>query len=80
MSKTSTRSKDIKELNTYLIFTKTGLELTEQVVVINNAVETISKNVFQSLTIHEGTLMGWKDATSLGDFPAFSNGMIVATL
>ena len=24
-------------------------------------------------------LVGRKDATSLGDFPAFSNGMIVAT-
>ena len=24
--------------------------------------------------------MEWKDATSLGDFPAFSNGMIMPTL
>ena len=24
--------------------------------------------------------MGWKDATLLGDFPALSNGMIMATL
>ena len=31
------------------------------------------------LAIHDVRLVGRKDATSLGDFPAFSNGMIVAT-
>ena len=34
----------------------------------------------KSLTAHGVRLMGGKDATSLGDFPAFCNGMIVATL
>ena len=35
---------------------------------------------FRSLTRQEVRLMGRKDATSLRDFPAFRNGMIVATL
>ena len=34
----------------------------------------------RSLTTHYVRLMGWKDATSLGDFQALSNAMIVATL
>ena len=33
----------------------------------------------RSLTTYEVRLMEWKGATSLGDFPGFSNGMIVAT-
>ena len=47
MSKTSARSKDIKEWNTHPIIAKTGLESTEQIAVFSNAVEAISKNVFQ---------------------------------
>ena len=31
------------------------------------------------LTTYEVRLMEWKGATSLGDFPGFSNGMVVAT-
>ena len=34
----------------------------------------------RSLTTHYVRLTGWKDATSLGNFQALSNGMIVATL
>ena len=34
----------------------------------------------RSLTTYDVRLMGRKDATSLEDFPAFSNGMIAATL
>ena len=34
----------------------------------------------RSLTTHDVRLIGWKDAILLGDFPAFSNGIIVATL
>ena len=58
----------------------TGLEPTEQVIGFDDIVKTISKNAFQNLTTYGVRLMGQKDATSLGDFPAFSNGMIFATL
>ena len=34
----------------------------------------------RSLTTHYVRLMGWKDATSLGDFSALSIGMIMTTL
>ena len=34
----------------------------------------------RSLMTHDRRLMGQKDVTSLGDFPALSNGMKVATL
>ena len=61
-------------------FTKTGLESTEQVIGFDNIVKTISKNVFQNLITYDVRLMEQKDATSPGDFPAFSNGMIFATL
>ena len=61
-------------------FTKTGLEPTEQVIGFDDIVKTISKNAFQNLTTYDVRLMGQKDATSLGDFPAFSYGMIFATL
>ena len=33
-----------------------------------------------SLTTHDVRLMRWNEATSLGDFPALSCGMTVATL
>ena len=62
-----------------LTFTKTGFESAVQIVGFRNIVGTISKNAFQRLATHDIRLMGRKDATSLGDFPAFSNGMIVAT-
>ena len=34
----------------------------------------------RNLTTHDVRLMVWKDATSLGDFPAFSNGTMMETL
>ena len=63
-----------------LSFTKTSFESTEQVVGFGGIVETTARMRSRSLTTHYVRLMGQKDATSLGDFPAFSNGMIVATL
>ena len=35
---------------------------------------------FRSFTTQEVRLIGRKEATSLGDFPAFSNGIMKATL
>ena len=34
----------------------------------------------RSFTMQEVRLIGWKEATSLDDFPSFSNGMMMATL
>ena len=34
---------------------------------------------FRSLTTHDVKLMGWKDVTLLGNFLAFSNGIMIAT-
>ena len=42
------------------------------------AAPTFSKS--RSLTTDDIRLMGWKDASSLGNSPAFSNRMIMATL
>ena len=61
-------------------FTKTSFESTEQVAGFSGIVETTARMLSRSLTTHYVRLMGQKDATSLGDSPAFSNGMIVATL
>ena len=63
-----------------LPFTKTSFESTEQVASFGGIVETTARMRSRSLTTHYVRLMGQKDATSLGDFPAFSNGMILATL
>ena len=58
---------------------KTSLESTEHVVGFGNMVEMVSKNTFQKF---DGTCEAdeTEDATSLGDFSALSNGMIMATL
>ena len=63
-----------------LPFTKTSFESTEQVAGFGGIVETTARMRSRSLKTHYVRLMGQKDASSLGDFPAFSNGMIVATL
>ena len=63
-----------------LSFTKISFESTEQVVGFGGIVETTARMRSRSLTTHYVRLMGQKDGTSQGDFPAFSNGMIVATL
>ena len=61
-------------------FMKTGLESTEQVVGFGDIVRTISKNEFQKSDDIWCEIDGTEDATSLEDFPVFSNEMIAATL
>ena len=56
-------------------FAETSLKATEEVVRVSNIVEPVGDDTFQKLHDAGSRLIGRKEATSLGDFPAFTMGL-----
>ena len=61
-------------------FTKSSLELAEQIYGLDDVVKTISKNMFQNFDNRWCRTDGAERCNFTRTFPAFSNGIMIATL